>query len=63
MDFETILRFSKQFSLIWFFLIFVAIVLWAYWPSHKKRFEDEGKRLLEEDPTHDLSSKKPTTED
>ncbi|MBF0380894.1 MAG: cbb3-type cytochrome c oxidase subunit 3 [Magnetococcales bacterium] len=48
--------FSKQFSLIWFFLLFIGIVLWAYWPSHKKGFEEEGEKLLDDDPIHELST-------
>ncbi|MBF0193219.1 MAG: cbb3-type cytochrome c oxidase subunit 3 [Magnetococcales bacterium] len=59
MDFDTMISFSKQFSLIWFFLIFVGIVLWAYWPSHKKGFEEEGQRLLEDDPIHENSVPEP----
>ncbi|MBF0447058.1 MAG: cbb3-type cytochrome c oxidase subunit 3 [Magnetococcales bacterium] len=51
------LSFSKQFSLIWFFLLFVAVVAWAYWPSHKKRFEDQAGKLLEEDPVHNESAR------
>jgi cbb3-type cytochrome oxidase subunit 3 len=56
MDFDTMLAFSKQFSLIWFFLIFVAIVLWAYWPSHKKGFEEDGQKFMEDDPIHKNST-------
>jgi cytochrome c oxidase cbb3-type subunit IV len=57
MEFDTMLRYSKEFSLLWFFLIFIGIVAWAYWPSHKKQFEDEGKKLLEDDPVHKQSAK------
>ncbi|MBF0455579.1 MAG: cbb3-type cytochrome c oxidase subunit 3 [Magnetococcales bacterium] len=51
------LRFSKEFSLVWFFLIFIGVVAWAYLPSHKKGFEDAGQRVLDEDPLHELSAK------
>ena len=40
MDFDSMLKFSKTFSLIWFFLIFLAVVIWAYWTSRKKELED-----------------------
>jgi cytochrome c oxidase cbb3-type subunit IV len=53
MDFDSLLLFSKQFSLVWFFLIFIGVVAWAYWPSHKKGFEDAGNRQLDDDPLHD----------
>lgn len=58
MDFDTLLQFSKQFALVWFFLIFLGVVVWAYWPGHKQRFEEEGNRMLEDDPIHDLSAKR-----
>ncbi|MBF0614309.1 MAG: cbb3-type cytochrome c oxidase subunit 3 [Magnetococcales bacterium] len=48
MDFDTLIRFSKQFGLVWFFVLFVAIVAWAYWPGNKKRFEQEGRSILED---------------
>ncbi|MBF0358187.1 MAG: cbb3-type cytochrome c oxidase subunit 3 [Magnetococcales bacterium] len=49
MDFNSILLFSKQFALVWFFLIFVGIVVVVYWPGNKKRFEDEGRKILDDD--------------
>ncbi|MBF0443957.1 MAG: cbb3-type cytochrome c oxidase subunit 3 [Magnetococcales bacterium] len=52
------MAFSKQFSLIWFFLIFVAIVLWVFWPSHKKGLEEDGQKFMEDDPIHENSIKK-----
>ena len=57
MDFDSLLRLSKEFSLIWFFLVFVGIVIWAYWPANKKEFDDTAKRMLEDDPIHQKSTK------
>lgn len=48
MDFDTLVSFTRQFGLVWFFVLFVAIVVWAYWPGNKKRYEQEGKKILEE---------------
>ncbi|MBF0417813.1 MAG: cbb3-type cytochrome c oxidase subunit 3 [Magnetococcales bacterium] len=48
MDFNTLVSFTRQFGLVWFFVLFVAIVVWAYWPGNKKRYEQEGKKILEE---------------
>ncbi|MBF0190758.1 MAG: cbb3-type cytochrome c oxidase subunit 3 [Magnetococcales bacterium] len=48
MDFDTLVAFSRQFGVVWFFLLFVGIVAWAFWPGNKKRFEKEGRRVLEE---------------
>ncbi|MBF0179937.1 MAG: cbb3-type cytochrome c oxidase subunit 3 [Magnetococcales bacterium] len=49
MGFNELVNFSKQFGLVWFFLLFVAILVWAFWPGNKKRFEDEGRRILEDE--------------
>lgn len=49
MDFETMLRFSKEFALVWFFIAFIVVVAWAYWPSNKKTFESMGRLPLEDD--------------
>lgn len=48
MDFDGLVSFTRQFGLVWFFLLFVAIVAWAYWPGNKKRFEQEGRKILED---------------
>ena len=30
------------------FTAFLGIVLWAYRPAHKRRFEDQGRSILED---------------
>ncbi|MBF0285819.1 MAG: cbb3-type cytochrome c oxidase subunit 3 [Magnetococcales bacterium] len=49
MNFNEMMLFSKQFSLVWFFLIFVIVLFWAFRPSHKKRYEEAGRSILRED--------------
>ncbi|HIJ85610.1 MAG: hypothetical protein HW380_1595 [Magnetococcales bacterium] len=49
MDFEKMVLLSKEFSLILFFLLFLAIVIWAFWPGNRQRFEKEGEKILDED--------------
>ncbi|MBF0175008.1 MAG: CcoQ/FixQ family Cbb3-type cytochrome c oxidase assembly chaperone [Magnetococcales bacterium] len=39
---------SKEFALILFFLLFVGIVVWAFWPGNRVRFQQEGEKILEE---------------
>lgn len=48
MDFNALVSWSQQFALVWFFLLFVGIVVWAFWPGNKQRFEKEGQKILEE---------------
>ncbi|MBF0427999.1 MAG: cbb3-type cytochrome c oxidase subunit 3 [Magnetococcales bacterium] len=49
MEFNALVQFTQQFALVWFFLLFCGILLWAFWPGNKKRFEREGQKILEED--------------
>ncbi|MBF0126330.1 MAG: cbb3-type cytochrome c oxidase subunit 3 [Magnetococcales bacterium] len=49
MEYPQLASFSRQFALVWFFVLFVAILVWAFWPGNKKRFEREGQKILEED--------------
>ncbi|WP_143814927.1 cbb3-type cytochrome oxidase subunit 3 [Magnetofaba australis] len=39
----------KQFGLVWFFVIFLIIIGWAYWPSHKKDYDKAGRLALDDD--------------
>ncbi|MEO5364957.1 MAG: cbb3-type cytochrome c oxidase subunit 3 [Magnetococcus sp. WYHC-3] len=49
MEYARIVAFTKEFALVWFFLFFVGVIVWAYWPANKKRFEDAGRSLFDED--------------
>lgn len=53
MDFDTLVSYSKQFALVWFFLFFVGVLVWAFWPSNKKRFEDAGRMILDDNDVKD----------
>ncbi|MBF0124794.1 MAG: cbb3-type cytochrome c oxidase subunit 3 [Magnetococcales bacterium] len=49
MTFDQWLLLSKQAALVIFFATFVGVVLWAFWPSHRQRLEQQGRRILEEE--------------
>jgi len=36
--------------IISFLIIYLAIVVWAFWPSSKEKFESIGRSVLNEDP-------------
>ena len=48
MSFEEWLSFSRLFSMVLFFLLFVGIVIWAFWPANKPRFEREARTVLDD---------------
>lgn len=39
----------KQLWVLWFTLLFAGIVVWAFWPSNKSRFEAHGRIPLDDD--------------
>ncbi len=49
MDFEAIFTALHSAWVVLVVVIFVAIVGWTFWPSHKKRLEDYGRIPLEDD--------------
>jgi cbb3-type cytochrome oxidase subunit 3 len=43
----------KSLWVVWLMGVFIAIGLWAYWPSNKQRFQAHGRIPLDDDaPTH-----------
>ena len=49
MEFESLFRLLHTFWVVLMVAIFVAIVVWTFWPSHKKRLEEYGQIPLEDD--------------
>ncbi len=39
----------KELWIVWFVLLFVGIVVWAFWPSNKARLEAQGRIPLDDD--------------
>jgi cytochrome c oxidase cbb3-type subunit 4 len=42
-------EFAQTWGLLYFVLIFLAVVAYALWPSNKKKFDDASKIPLRED--------------
>lgn len=49
MEFQPFYVWTKTFALVWFFGLFVAIVVWIYWPGKKKKYDEAANRILEDD--------------
>ncbi len=41
--------FSKSFGLFYLMALSLAVVVYAYWPSNKTRFDDAASSVLSED--------------
>jgi cytochrome c oxidase cbb3-type subunit 4 len=39
----------RQLWSVWFLLLFVGIVAWAFWPHNKERLERQGRIPLDDD--------------
>lgn len=40
---------SKSMGAVYFFILFAAILVYAYWPRNKQTFEEVAKSILEDD--------------
>jgi len=44
-----IYEFLRSFWVVWLMVLFLGIVAWAFWPSHKEGLERHGRIPLEDD--------------
>jgi cytochrome c oxidase cbb3-type subunit 4 len=47
--YKMLAEFAQSWGLLYFFLIFVAVLAYVFWPSRKKRFEEAARMPLRED--------------
>lgn len=45
-DHETTVWFSKSFGLFYLIAFFLAVLIYVYWPSNKKRFDKAANSIL-----------------
>jgi cytochrome c oxidase cbb3-type subunit IV len=53
MNYDQVASVSQVVALIFFVVLFAAVLLYAFWPGNKKRFEEAAKLPLEKDPDSD----------
>jgi cytochrome c oxidase cbb3-type subunit 4 len=46
---EWIVGFSKSFGLFYLLALSVGITVYAFWPSHKERFDRAAKSILDDE--------------
>lgn len=49
MTFDQLHLWSKEFALIWFFVLFVVIVLWVYRPGGKRTYDAAARGILDDE--------------
>jgi cytochrome c oxidase cbb3-type subunit 4 len=47
--YKTLAHFAQTWGLVYFFVIFVLVLLYALWPSRKKKFDEAARIPLRED--------------
>ncbi len=47
--YETLAKFSQTWGLLYFVILFAAVLIYALWPANKKRFDDAASVPLKED--------------
>lgn len=43
---DSVLVFSKTWGTVYLFVVFVAAVIWAYWPSNKEKYQSAAQSPL-----------------
>ena len=47
--YEMLAQFAQSAGTIYFFLLFLAVLAYAFWPANRKRFDDAARMPLRED--------------
>ena len=47
--YNAVAHFAQSWGLVYFFVVFCAIVVFVMWPSRKKQYEDAARMPLRED--------------
>ncbi len=42
-------EFAQTWGLLYFVAVFLAVVVYVFWPSNKKKFDDAGRIPLDKD--------------
>jgi cytochrome c oxidase cbb3-type subunit 4 len=49
LDHDTTVWFSKSFGLFYLIVLSVAVLIYVYWPSNKKRFDKAADSILRDE--------------
>ncbi len=55
MTYETVVQISQTATLIFFIVLFLAVLAYAFWPTNKAKFEKAARMPLEMDTNMDRS--------
>ena len=58
MTYEQVASISQVAALLFFIALFAAVVIYAFWPGNKKKFDEAAQLPLEQDPEPEPENKK-----
>jgi cytochrome c oxidase cbb3-type subunit 4 len=58
MTYEQIATITQVAALLLFIALFIGVLVYAFWPGNKKRFEEAARLPLEKDPEPDPEPEK-----
>jgi cytochrome c oxidase cbb3-type subunit 4 len=50
-DHDTIVAFAKSFGLFYLVAMSIGVVIYAFWPANKKRFDEAAEAIIEDEDT------------
>jgi cytochrome c oxidase cbb3-type subunit 4 len=48
-DHDTLVGFAKSWGLFYLIAMFIGVVIYAFWPPNRKKFDDAKRNILDED--------------
>jgi cytochrome c oxidase cbb3-type subunit 4 len=54
MTYEQVAGITQVAALLFFVALFAGVVIYAYWPGNKKRFQKDAEIPLKKDPDHEM---------
>ncbi|MCB1526247.1 MAG: cbb3-type cytochrome c oxidase subunit 3 [Hyphomicrobiaceae bacterium] len=55
MTYDTVATFSQVASLLFFIAMFIGVVVYAFWPGNRKKFDEAQRKALDLDHKNDRS--------
>jgi cytochrome c oxidase cbb3-type subunit IV len=49
LDHQSIVHFAKSWGLFYMIALAIGVLIYVFWPSNRKRFEDARKSILDKD--------------
>ncbi len=55
MTYDTVATFSQVASLLFFIAMFIGVIVYAFWPGNRQKFDEAQRKALDLDPENKRS--------